>query len=371
MRGFAAKVLLVALSSVCALSATELILRVTYPQQLGVWYNLRSGLVIHPPGTKIYLANFGQTVQFNSLGMRDVEHGQPKRPNTFRILVLGDSFIEALQVPLEASFHRRLEDRLRTQSGRRIDVMSSAVSGWGTDHQLEYLKRYGGALSPDLVLVAMTLHNDVSDNLQERFHALVEDRVVPRPRVDLPAGDFRMLKFKEYLASRSHLVQLVRRSRELRGMREAGRQLDMHVYHLLRKEEPESITRGWNLTRGLVRGIRDESARIGARTTVLLIPLSLQIYGDTLQAWLAAHGVSADELRIERPQEHMHEIGLASDVDTIDLLPAFRASFAERGRRLHLERDGHWNPEGHRLAAEVVAAELIGRRLLSTPPAGR
>jgi hypothetical protein len=370
MKGFAAKALLLVVSSACALGLAEVMVRVVYPQQLGVWYSLRSGMVIHPPSTRIHLANFGQTVEFNSLGMRDVEHPQPKPPGTFRILVLGDSFMEALQVPLEASFHRQLEHRLRALTGRPIEVMNGAVSGWGTDDHLEYLTRHGVTFAPDLVIVAMTLHNDVSDNLQERFHTVADGRLVARPAATFTEADFRLLKVKDYLASRSHLVQLLRRYRHMTGIRKAGHQLELHVLQLLQRSEPPSIARGWDLTRRLVIGIRDESARVGARTTVVLLPLSLQIYPERLKGWLAANGVTADTIALERPQERMREIGIVSEVEIIDLLPAFRQGYVESGRSLHLEQDGHWNPEGHRLAAEVVAGELIGRTLLGTP-AGR
>jgi hypothetical protein len=96
----------------------------------------------------------------------------------------------------------------------------------------------------------------------------------------------------------------------------------------------------------------------------MLIPLALQIYGEVLQDWLARHGVSADLLALEGPQERMRRIGSALNIETIDLLPTFRNSFRMTKRRLHLERDGHWNREGHRRAAAVVADELIGRKLL-------
>ena len=41
------------------------------------------------------------------------------RAGTYRILVLGDSFVEALQVPLETTFARQLEGLLKRRDGRR------------------------------------------------------------------------------------------------------------------------------------------------------------------------------------------------------------------------------------------------------------
>jgi hypothetical protein len=280
--------------------------------------------------------------------------------------------MEALQVPLEESFPRLLEQRLRTLTGRPVEVMSGAVSGWGTDEHLQYLTQFGAKFAPDLIVDAMTLHNDVFDNLQQRFHALVDGRVVARPPAEMPAADFRLLKVKDYFASRSHLTQLMRKYRHLSGMRQAGQQLDVHVLRLLEKDESASMRKGWELTQGLVQEMRDEGARVGARTTVMLIPLSLQIYGDVRQRWLEANGVAADRLALERPQERMREIGAALHVETFDLLPAFRKSFKDSGRTLHIAGDGHWNSDGHRLAAALVADELIARKLLvTTAAAGR
>jgi GDSL-like Lipase/Acylhydrolase family len=366
MKALGAKALLLVVSSLCALAIAEMILRVAYPQQLGVWYTLRSGMVIHPPQTRIYLANFGQTVEFNSQGMRDVEHRQTKEPGTFRILLLGDSFMEALQVPLEESFPRLLEHRLRTLTGRPVEVVSAAVSGWATDQHLAYVRQYGVTLTPDLILVAMTLHNDIAENLQEHFHTIDRGRVVARPPVELSNTEFRTLKVKQYLASRSHFYQLLRRARELRHIRKAKRHLDAHVMQLIQEDGSAAIAKGWELTGGLLVGIRDEGARLGARASVVLIPLSLQIYPDVLRGWLAANGVPADRLALEGPQARMREIAAAAEVTTIDLLPAFRRSFGQNGRGLHLERDGHWNQQGHRIAAALVADELIGRGLVTT-----
>jgi hypothetical protein len=87
--------------------------------------------------------NFRQELIFNSLGMHDTEHTLEKAPDTFRILLLGDSFVQAIQVDEAVSTHQVLEDYLneRAPSGAvRVEVLSSGVVNWGTNQELIYYR---------------------------------------------------------------------------------------------------------------------------------------------------------------------------------------------------------------------------------------
>ena len=53
-------------------------------------------------------------VRFNQLGLRDPRDRYEKAPGTFRILLLGDSFMEAIQVGQQETTAAVLERRLRT-----------------------------------------------------------------------------------------------------------------------------------------------------------------------------------------------------------------------------------------------------------------
>src|SRR6185436_12017198 len=147
---------------VIALTSVEVGLRYLYPLPMGVWHQDRDGLALHWPGLVSYLPQSGFTVSFNAAGMRDIEHSIQKPIGVVRVLVLGDSFIEALQVPFEESFSSLLQQDLGSQMAGRVEVINASVSGWGTDDELKYLTSYGRQWQPDLILVAMTLYNDIS-----------------------------------------------------------------------------------------------------------------------------------------------------------------------------------------------------------------
>ena len=362
---------LLAGSMILSLVMAECVVRFLYPQQLAVWHTMPDGLVIHPPGLDTYLAEFKQQVRFNSLGMRDREHAADKAEGTTRVLVLGDSFMEALQVSFEESFSHRLESRLRKTLGPHVDVINCSVSGWGQDAQLAYLQKYGRDLKPDLILVAMTLHNDVLDNMQGRFYSMAQGRLAPVSVPRISDWEYNTLRIKGYFASRSHLWQLVRKWKHLGEIREVASALDRHVLQVVQGgDEPAELQRGWQVTSELLKGIRDAGKGLGAETAVMLIPLRYQLEPDSLRKFREAAGVTSGNAVVDRPQQLMKKLGREAGLEIIDLLPVFQSQTASAGHSrsdgsLHLQ-EGHWNTMGHRLAANIAADEIVKRQLLNT-----
>ena len=374
---------LLVVSTMLSLLLAEWAVRTMYPQQLAVWHTMEDGMVIHPPGLITYLTEFKQEIRFNAIGMRDRDHAKKKQKDTTRILVFGDSFMEALQVAFEDSFPNLLESGLRTKLRRNVEVINLAVSGWGQDDQLAYLQKYGRGFEPDLILVAMTLHNDVLDNMKERFHTLTYDRLVPQPVVSMPPLEFTILRVKGFFASHSHLWQLLRKLKSLGEIRRLAAALDDHEMQLIgrnekpigRNEKPigknenlEEFKKGWKLTFALLKEIRKVGKSMGVETAIMLIPLKVQLQDDSLEDFRAVVGMSTDDVAIDKPQQVMKAFGHEAHIEIIDLLPALRSwtmehRTSESKASLHL-REGHWNVKGHALAAKIAADELSRRRIV-------
>ena len=78
-------------------------------------------------------------IQINSDGLRDVEHSIEKPADTMRIAILGDSYAEARQVPLDRTFWKGIENQLThcpQLKGTRVEVINFGVSGFGTVQEL-------------------------------------------------------------------------------------------------------------------------------------------------------------------------------------------------------------------------------------------
>jgi len=351
--------LLIGASLVAALTVTEGVVRVVAPQPTGLSHQDRYGLAMHWPGITRYLPQYGHDVTFNSVGMRDREHSVEKPAGVFRVLLLGDSFMEALQVPFDSSFPALLERGLAERTGKRVEVVSAGVSGWGTDDELRYLTQYGLRYQPDLVLVAMTLHNDISDNLRQEWHTLRGGGLVEQPVQPMSPLRYKIVQFKALLATHFELYQLWRRVRHGTEIRQVGSQLQSHVVQLFRDPTPPAITQGFALTGRLLAAIRDTTSRANARVAIVVLPIVYQLSDSMFSRFVQTAAVPVQDMQIGKPQQMTMRIADSLGMEAIDLLPAFRDWVADSTAPLYLTWDGHWNDAGHSLAAQVVVLRLV------------
>ena len=107
----------------------------------------------------------GVPVHTNRLGLRDDRDGAlEKRPNTFRILVLGDS-VTFGHGSVAANAYPQLLERLLREWRPAVDwqVWNAGVPGYNTSQELAHLLELGPIAKPDLVVVGF-FENDVEDN---------------------------------------------------------------------------------------------------------------------------------------------------------------------------------------------------------------
>jgi hypothetical protein len=106
----------------------------------------------------------GVPVRINELGFRDHrEYALQKSPQTFRILVLGDSVTFGHGAIYDATYPYLLEQRLREwRPDVDWQVWNLGVPGYNTSQELALLNRVGPRFQPDLVIVGF-FENDLQD----------------------------------------------------------------------------------------------------------------------------------------------------------------------------------------------------------------
>jgi hypothetical protein len=109
------------------------------------------------PSTEVFAA--GTTMRTNRWGMRDREYEKAKPPGTFRIALLGSSYVMGTGVADGEVFEQVVEDRLnnelRGDGQRTFEVLNFGVSGYSLLSQLALVEERVPEFAPDVVILTI------------------------------------------------------------------------------------------------------------------------------------------------------------------------------------------------------------------------
>ncbi|MCX6998880.1 MAG: SGNH/GDSL hydrolase family protein [Candidatus Sumerlaeota bacterium] len=325
-----------------------------------------------------------QEVQINSQGLHDREIPYEKPENTFRILCIGDSIVEAFQVPFEAMFTKRLEKYLAEQypGATRYEVINGGNGNFGTDQEYLFYQNEGKKYKPDIVLLFLFPLNDYSDNLPELndraylpkpFFTLKDGHLVPPKSLILPPPASALQKNNRFIrfASRFRaymLAQLYLRNyfRSISGAFESagifaplfvqtkgGYPLfyDVHKYPL-----GPAWQRAVDLTEALVAAMWRDVEKDGASFRVVIVPFSEVMTrcwpDESRRVWAPLY---RPEMKIGQPEQLARDFLKRLDIKTLDLTDTLIKANQGTNSRTHLMPDGHFSEYGH----DIVARALI------------
>jgi len=372
------------------IAAAEIVLRAA-GFSAPIWYqpDARLGWAMRP-GAQGWFTKEGRAfAEVNPAGFRDRPHALDKPAGAYRIAVLGDSVVEALQVGLKAAFWWQLQENLRTcpaLRGREVEALAFGVSGYGTAQQALLLESTAMRYRPDLVLVAFA-PNDVRNNSA----ALESENERPFFRVDggglalddsFTRGTPFLNRFsplsQAYRSSSDwlRLVQLAQAARhgvqtwrEAQGARAqataAGEDLPgiepTTPIALFAPPRDGAWEEAWTVTERLIARMHRYAGQHSARLAVAPVTHSAQVHPDraTRRNLEDALGVS-DLFYLER---RMQALGAREGFPVIPLAPELQQRAEAGNVYFHGFTNyrlgwGHWNEHGHAAAAAILAARL-------------
>jgi len=276
----------------------------------------------------------------NREGWLDRDHTPEKPEGTYRIGFFGDSYVEALQVKLEHTFFRIVEEKL---SGRNVETLAFGHSGFGPIHNCLVSEKYAPHFDLDLV-VYVFFENDPGDQTElvktaasmvyarlEDGEVLVDDTLQAAERRKVTAP--RRLGFLNHSALyRNTYIRLkltldVRQADKRPGIPDQNDPPSTWPAHLVEEAKTlsEAVISKW-------AAAVKKSAR---RFAVFYVPVQGQfdkrdVNQDTWKHWLKTFCVR-------------------NDITFIDACDAFAAAERE-GRTVH---DDHFSVDGHRVFADV------------------
>ncbi len=336
---------------------------------------------------------YSHPIQFNSAGMYDTHHPLEKADNVFRILWMGDSFAQALQVDETQTAHQQLENLLNQRLGsseQSFEVISTGVIGWGAGQALVYYREQGRLYRPDMVLYLFFIGNDINDNLPGHaltidgfncfapYFPVCDNSLDPEYWAHIPGLDpawNSCSPVRKWLASALSPIQrhsyLFARLEplllSLKQRRTYGQEFGLSFAALYLPEESEEVRYGWQVAEGLLAQFDKEVRADGANfVTVIVGPQEVLWFSQLTEAQLQSFYQTTPIFRqaeIDRPNQRLTSFLQSQDIPWLDLQPPMTDYIAKTGDQLYLPIDRHWTIEGNRLAAELIFEQLVKNNL--------
>jgi hypothetical protein len=360
------------LSLSVAFGLGELLVRVLAPQQLilirpDVWRPVDTVGWMFRPGLHTTINTGERTVRLftDADGFRVGEEGRGGAGvGEARVLLLGDSFMAALQVEYEESLAGLLQTRLARRLSRAMVVRNAGQAGWDPPQYYLLARTVLRRDTFDLVLVALFVENDAIDVRSEHFAPRLP---VERHRLRLPTRlswgeliDAFFAPANDFLETRSHLFVLLKTRSEAMLMRTGL----TAAYFPDQFRRSDSSSGRWALTADVARDLARLAADRGAPTMFVLIPTSFQIDHAVFAKYVRGFGLDSSDVDLDQPSRLLRRELEARGLTVLDALPAFRAAH-ERGQRLYGTVDRHLSPVGHEVLAELcepLVASYFTRR---------
>jgi len=301
-------------------------------------------------------SEFDVTFEINELGLRDDPMQSPEKPNgTFRVLMLGDSFVQGYTVEREDLFVDQLEHWWQAE-GRTVDVINAGTEAWSTDQEVLWLQQNGAAFEPDLVLL-FPYENDIYWNAKRsymrfpkpRFHP--EGRIEPRLLIDPGPSPWT----DRWATTR--LATMFTKEGPPRWEHPSGVKGVFSEHAAYFAEPPEFMAEAYKRTRGALIALRDTCEELECELFVAPIP-NKAAFGEKALADLT-RSVRVDPAlwSVEKPVETLLALCDELGIQSLDMRPALTAGAAE-GAPLYYEKDWHLNPTGNRVLARFLHDKL-------------
>ena len=331
-------------------------------------------------------------VSINSDGFRDVEHTVEKPPGTYRIAVVGDSYVEAFQVEQSESFTNFVRDEVigcGGAGGKQVDMLSFGVSGYSTAQELVTIREKVMKYSPDIVMLVMTTNNDITDN-SPYFKKLpipyftadgVLDKGFREDRVFL-ARNSTVSRLGIWLKNHIRTVQAVGAiSTSIKYMYQSWKNhkpaatgqvaepsvtlnkpaadigVDNQIYRIPADDNWKSA---WSVTEAIIMQMRKDVTDNGGKFVVVTASNGVQVLPDISQRASYAKYIGVDDLMY--PDRRIAEFCSSRSIPVITLAPFLGEYAARENVYLHgFEGNlgyGHWNERGHKVAGETIGKKL-------------
>ena len=291
--------------------------------------------------------------RINGQGWRSPHEFGARRPGTHRVAVIGDSFVEALQVPYAQSFPARVEEWAQREiPSSPHEVFAYGHSGASLAQYLNVLRSLSDT-EPDAVVITL-VHNDFQESL---FGFGRKDNLTLRPLADgafeevrpRPVNNLRLKRAVRHSAVARYLIGNLRLNLSGGWIRDLFYG-DTRRYQANVDLDAQTLLSQPALLPALLRHVLAELRAAAPQAHMLLV-----VDADRTAIYNGEDPRASD---VYAYNEMLRRAGETADIAVADLTDAFEMSWRSERQRFDWVQDSHWNSLGHAVVADVVGQWL-------------
>ncbi len=310
-------------------------------KQINILYNL--GIIKNKRNTwqngyaafyqhRYFSKDFNYEVGYNEYGFRGKFPPVKKDSDEYRILCLGDSFVEGFGTSEDSTFPKLLQNYIQSDD-KKISILNGGICGSNPYNEIKLYKNKLKAYNPDLVIIEIN-NGDIYDS---KF-----------------VGKTEKLPINEYFYAISHLYRIIDGILEKADLHfniKIGF-FDLFISEemIIENEKKEEKEKGQNERKKMIENlIYFQQQLLNEKKELVIIYLPMQ-----------------NEL-FKKENSALKKELLKQKISFIDLQKAYEIQIpinADSLQTYYWKNDGHHTPKGYNLMAKIVAQKLYEEKYL-------
>lgn len=313
---------------------------------------------------RLEMRDFTYIQRVNSLGLRGEDVRVEKNPDTYRILMLGDSFTmgkgvednETFPVLLQASLNRRLS----ACKGRPVEILNAGVDGYAPILSFIQLTRELQPLKPDMIILNLDMNDLVGEAVyrQQAIHGPKGEIIgVLSPEDDTPMEKFRSWTERNLYFTRLLLIY-VNEYFGYSDVRSVVTQANFEVLaHTLADDETDRQDQ-WRDLFDSVMNIKKFADDRGIEFLLTTYPYAHQV--NETEGIPGIYGfVPEGAIVSDRSVDIIRKYAADNNIQFVSMFPLFRTYEGED--KLYFHYDTHWTPAGQKVMADGLEEDIVKR----------
>ena len=299
------------------------------------------------------------------------EFSRTPPPGVLRLLALGDSFNAGFRVDQDASFSHLRQQWLNHKYGQ-AEILVAETEEPAT--ALYYLKKFGLKLEPRIVILGLTLGNDIAEaylGLGRRYiitttngRVHIEINPKPLPKVNLAACQMPPAYLKSenpsqrfirhagnWLAHRHLLRRFYQRHEAITswGDRDHLNLFDLNNgFGMFTDPTPATVEQAYQRLFHILKALSLVCRQHGIIFALQIFPQRFQVQPEDWVRAVQEYGLNAFRFNLMGPNQKIAAFCRQHDIFCIDATAALARWYAQHHQPLYLPRgDMHWNKTGH------------------------